>query len=115
MAGGILFELQFFGKAFLCGAVLAFLYGGLKVFRRLVFHGTVWMAAEDLAYWLLCGFLIFRMLYRENSGAVRGFAVAAVGPGRPSWPLLSKMFRNMGTFPRKKFHKYIKKIIIYKI
>ena len=59
MAGGILFELQFFGKAFLCGAALAFLYGGLKVFRRLVFHGTVWMAAEDLAYWLLCGFLIF--------------------------------------------------------
>ncbi|WP_440321256.1 spore cortex biosynthesis protein YabQ [Laedolimicola sp.] len=112
MAGGILFELQFFGKAFLCGAALAFLYGGLKVFRQLIFHGTVWMAAEDLAYWLLCGFLIFRMLYRENSGAVRGFAVAAVVLGMLSWLLLSKMFRNIVNFIRKKLHKCIKKIII---
>ena len=112
MAGGILFELQFFGKAFLCGVALALLYGGLKVFRRLVFHGTVWMAAEDLAYWLLCGFLIFRMLYRENSGAVRGFAVVAVVLGMLSWLLLSKMLRNMVNFIRKKLHKCIKKIII---
>lgn len=67
-----MFELQFFGKALLYGAALAFSYEGLKVFRRLISHGTVWMALEDLAYWLTCGFLIFRMLYRrtvEPSGA----------------------------------------------
>lgn len=112
MTGGILFELQFFGKAFLCGAALAFLYEGVKVFRRLISHGTVWMAAEDLIYWLLCGFLIFRMLYRENSGAVRGFAVAAVALGMLFWLLLSKIFRNMADFIRKKLHNCIKKIII---
>ena len=105
MAGGILFELQFFGKAFLCGAALAFLYGGLKVFRRLVFHGTVWMAAEDLAYWLTCGFLIFRMLYRENSGAVRGFAVAAVVLGMLLYLRAAKICRNLCRNLRKKLHK----------
>lgn len=107
-----MFELQFFGKALLYGAALAFSYEGLKVFRRLISHGTVWMALEDLTYWLICGFLIFRMLYRENSGAVRGFAVAAVVLGMLSWLLLSKMFRNIVNFIRKKLHKCIKKIII---
>ena len=108
MAGGILFELQFFGKAFLCGVALALLYGGLKVFRRLVFHGTVWMAAEDLAYWLLCGFLIFRMLYRENSGAVRGFVMAAVVLGMLLYVQFAKIFRII----RKKLHKWIKEVIM---
>ncbi|MEI3521646.1 MAG: hypothetical protein V8Q40_11600 [Anaerosacchariphilus sp.] len=42
-----MFELQFFGKALLYGAALAFSYEGLKVFRRLISHGTVWMALED--------------------------------------------------------------------
>ena len=105
MTGGILFELQFFGKAFLCGAALAFLYEGLKVFRRLIAHGTAWMAAEDLTYWLLCGFLIFRMLYRENSGAVRGFAVAAVVLGMLIYLQIAKICRKICRNFRKKLHK----------
>ena len=105
MAGGIVFELQFFGKALLCGAALAFSYEGLKLFRRLVSHGTVWMALEDLAYWLICGFLIFRMLYRENSGAVRGFAIAAVVLGMLLYLQAAKICRNLYRNLRKKLHK----------
>lgn len=105
MGGGIVFELQFFGKALLYGAALAFSYEGLKVFRRLISHGTVWMALEDLAYWLTCGFLIFRMLYRENSGAVRGFAVAAVVLGMLLYLRVAKICRNLCRNLRKKLHK----------
>ena len=105
MAGGIVFELQFFGKALLCGVALAFSYEGLKLFRRLVSHGTVWMAVEDLAYWLICGFLIFRMLYRENSGAVRGFAIAAVVLGMLLYLRVAKICRNLWQNLRKKLHK----------
>ena len=100
-----MFELQFFGKALLYGAALAFYYEGLKVFRRLISHGTVWMALEDLAYWLICGFLIFRMLYRENSGAVRGFAVAAVVLGMLLYLRTAKICRNLCRNLRKKLHK----------
>ena len=103
-----MFELQFFGKALLYGAALAFSYEGLKVFRRLISHGTVWMAMEDLAYWLICGFLIFRMLYRENSGAVRGFAMAAVVLGMLLYVQFAKIFRII----RKKLHKCIKEVIM---
>ena len=100
-----MFELQFFGEALLYGAALAFSYAGLKVFRRLISHGTVWMALEDLAYWLICGFLIFRMLYRENSGAVRGFAVAAVVLGMLLYLWTAKICRNLCRNLRKKLHK----------
>ena len=103
-----MFELQFFGKALLYGAALAFSYEGLKVFRRLISHGTVWMAMEDLAYWLIWGFLIFRMLYRENSGAVRGFAIAAVVLGMLLYVQFAKFFRII----RKKLHKCIKEVIM---
>ena len=105
MGGGIVFELQFFGKALLYGAALAFSYEGLKVFWRLISHGTVWMALEDLAYWLTCGFLIFRMLYLENSGAVRGFAVAAVVLGMLLYLRTAKICRNLCRNLRKKLHK----------
>ena len=78
MSGGIVLELQFFGRAFLMGIFLSLFYGLLSLIRRLIRHGTLALAAEDILYWLICGILIFRMLYEENSGAIRGFAIAAV-------------------------------------
>ena len=78
MSEGILFELQFFSKAFLLGAVRMILYVGVRIFRRILPHGAAAVAAEDILYWLFCGVCIFRMLYVENSGAIRGFAIAAV-------------------------------------
>ena len=98
------FELQFFGKAFLCGLFLALLYDGIRLFRRLIRHGKRAVAVEDLLYWLACGVLIFRMLYRENSGAVRGFAIAAVVLGM----LLYLQFIKLLNKIRKKLHNSVK-------
>ena len=36
MSEGILFELQFFSKAFLLGAVMMILYDGVRIFRRIL-------------------------------------------------------------------------------
>ena len=102
------FELQFFGKAFLCGLFLALLYDGIRLFRHLICHGKRAVAAEDLLYWLACGVLIFRMLYRENSGAVRGFAIAAVVLGM----LLYLQFIQLLNKIRKKLHNSVKWLII---
>lgn len=104
MSGGVQFELQFFGKAFLCGLFLALLYDGIRLFRHLICHGKRAVAAEDLLYWLACGVLIFRMLYRENSGAVRGFAIVAVVLGM----LLYLQFIKLLNKIRKKLHNSVK-------
>ncbi len=108
MSGQILLELQFFARAFLWGIFLTLLYDLLRIFRRLVTHGTFALAAEDLLYWITCGILIFRMLYEENSGAIRGFAIAAVILGMLLCLQLEKFLKKV----RKKLHNSVKGSII---
>lgn len=110
MSEGILEELRFFGQSFLCGIALSLLYGAICLFRSLLRHGNLATAAEDLLYWLACGVLIFRMLYRENSGEVRLFAIAAVVLGM----LLCLLAGNLLNKLRKKLHNYFKKSIMKK-
>lgn len=57
------------------------LYDLIRIFRRIVPHGTWAVAIQDVCYWLLTAFLIFQLLYRQNDGAVRGYALFAVGAG----------------------------------
>ena len=86
-------ELQFFARAFLWGVFLALLYDFIRLFRCLVRHGR-----------LACGILIFRMLYEENSGAIRGFAIAAVILGMLLCLQLEKLLKKV----RKKLHNSVK-------
>lgn len=57
------------------------LYDLIRIFRRVVPHGVWPVALEDLCYWVGTALLIFQLLYRENDGAVRGYALLAVGVG----------------------------------
>ena len=108
MSEGILFELQFFSKAFLLGAVMMILYDGVRIFSRILPHGAAAVAAEDILYWLFCGVCIFRMLYVENSGAIRGFAIAAVVLGMLLYLQFTKLIKKMG----KKLHNSVKRGIM---
>lgn len=108
MSEGIILELQFFGRAFVWGIFMMILYDVVRIFRKLVRHSIVAVAVEDILYWLVCGVLIFRMLYLENSGAIRGFAIAAVIIGMLLYLQLSKLLNKM----RKKLHSSVKRFII---
>lgn len=81
MSPGILKELQFFGLAVLRGVLILILYDLLRIFRRVVPHGIYAIALEDVLYWTGTALLIFQLLYRENDGAVRGYALFAVAVG----------------------------------
>ncbi|MCI8558017.1 MAG: hypothetical protein HFI19_09680 [Lachnospiraceae bacterium] len=108
MSEGILFELQFFFKAFLLGVLMMISYDVIRIFRRLIPHGTAAVAVEDILYWLICGVSIFRMLYLENSGAIRGFAIAAVVLGMLLYLQVAKILKKIG----KKLHNSVKQVII---
>lgn len=81
MSREIVQELTFFTHSVLIGLVITFVYDWIRVLRRLFKHGTLLMSVEDLLFWLACGIGVFYMLYRENNGMLRWFAVlgAAVG------------------------------------
>ena len=81
MSLGILEELQFFGLAVLRGIFILILYDLIRIFRRIVPHGVLAVALEDVFYWAGTALLIFQLLYRENDGAVRGYALFAVAAG----------------------------------
>ena len=108
MSEGILLELQFFFKAFAWGMAMMVLYDILRLFRRLIRHNVFAVAVEDILYWLVCGVLIFRMLYLENSGAVRGFAIVAVVLGM----LLYLQFEKFLNKIRKKLQISVKRFIM---
>lgn len=77
----IIAELYFLLHSFVLGILIMILYDILRIFRKLIKHSSVALAAEDLVYWLVCGVCIFLMLYRENNGSIRWFAVAGVACG----------------------------------
>ena len=74
-------ELQFFGLAVLRGILLLVIYDLLRIFRRIVPHGVLAVSVEDIFYWISTALLIFQLLYQENDGALRGYALVAVALG----------------------------------
>lgn len=81
-------EALFLGIACLVGAGLFFLYDMLRIFRRIIPHGNIWIGVEDFIYWLICTGTVFVMLYRENDGMVRGFAIGGLVLGMLFYYLL---------------------------
>lgn len=81
MSQEIVRELTFFTHSVLMGVAITFVYDWLRVLRRLYKHGKVLTSIEDLFFWFACGIGVFYMLYRENEGTLRWFAVlgAAIG------------------------------------
>ncbi len=71
-------ELDFFAVSFALGILLVLIYDCLRIFRRLVRHGTMWISLEDLLYWIFTAFVIFAMLYQKNDGLIRGFSIGGV-------------------------------------
>ena len=81
MSREIVQELTFFTHSVLMGLVITFIYDWIRVLRKLFRHGTALMSAEDLLFWLVCGISVFYMLYRENNGTLRWFAVLGATMG----------------------------------
>lgn len=71
-------ELDFFAVSFVLGALLVFVYDCLRIFRRMVRHGVLWISLEDFCYWVAVAFAVFAMLYQKNDGLIRGFSIGGV-------------------------------------
>ena len=81
MSGVILKELQVVGVAFLSGALVTFVYDLLRIFRRIIPHGNVWIGIEDFFFWIWTSFWIFSVLYRENDGSLRLYTILTMALG----------------------------------
>lgn len=81
MSQEILREVIFVSHSFLMGIIITFVYDGFLILRRLIKHNMFWVSIEDLIFWIVCAVSVFFMLYRENNGTLRWFAVAGAFVG----------------------------------
>lgn len=81
MSETIIAEWYFWLVSILTGAVMAFVYDLLRLFRRLVRHNRLFVDVEDLLFWTACFFASFTLLYYGNNGVIRFAAVLGAGIG----------------------------------
>lgn len=81
MSQNIVSEVTFFLHSFLMGIIITFMYDGFLILRRLIRHSDLLISLEDMVFWIACAIGVFYMLYEENNGILRWFAVfgAALG------------------------------------
>ena len=71
-------ETRFFLISILWGIILVLVYDMILVLRRIVPHNKIVKFFEDVVFWIVSGFLIFKMMYQVNEGKVRSFAILGV-------------------------------------
>mgnify|MGYP000793473977 CR=1 FL=1 len=67
-------EMELFIVCLILGAVLAFIYDLVRIFRLLFQHKDWLVDVEDLMFWIFTAWLVFRTLFFYNRGALRGYA-----------------------------------------
>ena len=68
-------ELQYMAVVITVGVFLSFVYDCFRIIRRLVRHGTVWIAIEDILFWMFASIVTFAVCFMEDAGNVRWFAI----------------------------------------
>lgn len=81
MSQDIVREVTFLWHSLLLGTVITFVYDWFLILRRLIKHTVLLVSLEDMIFWIACAISIFYMLYEENNGALRWFAVAGTALG----------------------------------
>lgn len=74
-------ENEFLLHSLLMGVFVTFVYDLLRIFRRVVRHGSFLVSLEDLAFWIYCGAQVFLLMYRESNGTMRWFSVIGAMTG----------------------------------
>lgn len=75
MSQDIINEVMFLFHSFLLGIVITAVYDIFLILRRLISHSLFLISLEDLVFWIACAIGVFYMLYEENNGILRWFAV----------------------------------------
>ena len=92
MSAEIIKEADVLLAAILTGMLLLTAYDLLRIIRRLIPHKMWLVGAQDLIFWAGSAAVLFAMLYRENSGYIRGFVIGGVLAGMLFYNLILSPF-----------------------
>lgn len=104
MSVHIVYEVRLLLYSFLTGAGLMMTYDLLRIFRIFVPHSYIFTGIEDMVYWVYAALVTFSLLYEQNDGSLRGYAIAGVFIGMVLYDkIISKHFLKL----LKHFQKYL--------
>lgn len=111
MSQDILNEVYFLGGSILMGIIITFVYDFILIGRRVIHHKLFFVSVEDFVFWTVCAITVFYMLYEENNGILRWFAVMGAALGMLIYKkIIGIHFVNiMSTIIKKEIH-IIKKV-----
>lgn len=112
MSQDIINEVYFLLSSIIMGIIITFVYDFILIIRRLVRHNIFFISLEDFIFWISCAIAVFYMLYEENNGILRWFAVFGAALGMMVYKIIiGKHFvRIVSTIIRKQIY-IIKKIM----
>lgn len=105
MTGSIIYELKLLHMSLMLGAFLMFSYDMLRILRIFIRHKNLAVGIEDFLYWLYAGAMTFNLLYGQNDGKLRAYAIAGVFAGMV---LYDRLFSRVFVKGLKKLKKYFK-------
>lgn len=104
-------ESGLFAQFFLFGVLIVVIYDGIRIFRRILPHGIIWISLEDLLYWTGIALCFFLRLCQENNGIIRGYIILGVVLGAGVYyRLCSRFFMKHLTKWIRSLKKRLKKI-----
>lgn len=112
MSRDIIIEVYFLLGAIATGILITFVYDFILIGRQVVKHNLFFISLEDFLFWTACAITVFYMLYEENNGILRWFAVLGAAFGMLLYKrIIGKHFvRITAAFIEKEIH-IIRKII----
>lgn len=85
---GITAQMRLLVLSFALGIALMLIYDVIRFFRIVVGHGFWLVFIEDIIFWVIASGAIFALLFLENGGRIRFYAMAAVSVGMLLWYLI---------------------------
>lgn len=106
MSQDIINEVYFLADSIVMGIIITFVYDFILIGRRVVKHNLFFISLEDSVFWAACAVTVFYMLYKENNGILRWFAVfgAALGMLLYKRTVSGRFVRLMSLFIKKEIH-----------
>lgn len=77
----ILVQRNMFVISLFLGAGMGFVYDWLRCLRRMISHNNVFIALEDIVFWLFWTYVIIDSIHQYNYGSIRGYVFLGIAAG----------------------------------
>lgn len=105
MSEDIWYEIHLLADSFCLGIWLMMVYDGFRALRHIIPHHFVVVGLEDIGYWIYTAVRLFSLLYYENDGNLRAYAILAFFAAMILYNLTISLFLRKVL---KKLEKYLK-------